>query len=291
MTFDSYFSTLSNLIIGGLLLGVFTCPVFAQESTQASAQKGIAPLDPSTVFTYEGLAPPDIETQLALDEFFIFEVHYGFINLGTVEVNWKRNVEWEGETYYQLDMLIKSNPSFPFVGDHRVVYSSLFQVEEGRLKDRRFWRDDLHDNEFERVLIEIDREADEVRFFERGEALDTLSVVEPATGGSLIFFFARTFVESTEPYLLQVYTENERFQITASGSEKVDMRSYPAFTKPISTYLSAGTTNIKGPFGFSGDFKSWFSTDDMRVPLEAEVRIFLGKVKVKLKQYERYVSK
>jgi hypothetical protein len=274
-----------------LLLFLFWTVTLIQSGAQSGfAQSNRGPVDPESVLTYEGAQPPDLETQLALDEFFIFEVHYGFINLGTVEVEWKRDVEWEGESFYQLDMTIKSNPSFPFVGDHRVVYSSLFQVENGQLKDRRFWRDDLHDNEFERVLIEIDREADEVRFFERGEALDTLEIVEPATGGSLIFFFARTFVESTEPYLLQVYTENERFQITASGSEKVDMRSYPAFTKPIPTYLSAGTTNIKGPFGFSGDFKSWFSTDDMRVPLEAEVRIFLGKVKVKLKHYERSAS-
>lgn len=262
---------------------------------QAGVREGVAqntrgPVDPESILTYEGAQPPDLKTQLALDEFFIFEVHYGFINLGTVEVEWKRDVEWEGESFYQLDMTIKSNPSFPFVGDHRVVYSSLFQIENGQLRDRRFWRDDLHDNEFDRVLVEIDREADEVRFFERGEALDTLNIVEPATGGSLIFFFARTFVESTEPYLLQVYTENERFQVTASGSDEVEMRSYSAFTKPIPTYLSAGTTNIKGPFGFSGDFKSWFSTDDMRVPLEAEVRIFLGKVKVKLKHYERFAS-
>ncbi len=248
------------------------------------------PVDPDTVLTYNGDPAPDIETQLDLDEFFVYEVHYGFIDLGTVEVAWKPNVEWKGESYYQLDMTIKSNPSFPFVGDYQVVYSSLFQVEDGELRDRRFWRDDLHDQEFERVLIEIDREADEVRFFERGVALDTLDIVEPATGGSLIFFFARTFGESTEPYLLQVYTENERFQISASGSEKVNMRSYPAFTKSIPTYLSAGNTNIKGPFGFSGDFKSWFSTDDLRVPLEAEVRIFLGKVKVRLKHYERYTS-
>jgi len=65
------------------------------------------------------------------------------------------------------------------------------------------------------------------------------------------------------------------------------MRSYEAFDEDIETYMSEGRADINGPFGFRGKFKSWFSTDDLRIPVEAHVRVIFGNVKVRLISYER----
>jgi hypothetical protein len=260
---------------------------YSKGSSQPAMAGSLGRLPFDTLLTYSGAPPPTLERLVALDEYFIYEVSYGFLTLGTVEVKLIPDVEWEGERYYRLDMSIVSNPTIPFVGDRRIRYSSLFQVEDGMHRDRRFWRDDLHDGEQERTLVDFDRDLGKVYFAERGEPTDTLDLVEPAIGGSLIFMHSRSYAERPDPYLLEVYVEDERAQITASGSSKVEKRSYKAFDGPVPTYLSAGTTNVNGPFGFSGNFKSWFSTDDLRVPLEAWVKIFIGNVKVKLIHYER----
>lgn len=190
-------------------------------------------------------------------------------------------------TFHRLEMTIRSNPTIPFVGDRRVRYTSLFMVKDGAFHDLRFWRDDLHDGEMERTLVEFHLPSGEARFFERGLAQDTLPITEPATGGSLIFIHSRTYAESGETYLLNIFLENDQAQIWATGDPTPVTRSYKAFEKPIPVYLSSGSTNVDGPFGFSGDFKSWFSADDLRVPVEAWVRIFVGNVKVKLLDYSR----
>ena len=66
------------------------------------------------------------------------------------------------------------------------------------------------------------------------------------------------------------------------------MRNYAPFDAAVETYLSEGTTdNIDGPFGFSGNFRAWFLADDLRVPLEARVKVLFGNAIVRLIEYKR----
>lgn len=232
-------------------------------------------------------APPSMEDLLALEESYVFQVSYGFLTLANVDVNLAREGEYRGYPAYRLVMGITSNPNIPFVGDKRVLYTSLFYFDGELHRDMRFWRDDLHDGDMERYLVEFDRDNDLVYFSERGVALDTLPLVQPAIGGSLIFYFSRMFPGLTTPYHINVFVENERADLTAVSNPYVEYRRYEAFPDPVPSYLSTGTTNVKGPFGFSGNFKSWFAADRTRIPLEAWVDIYLGHVKVKLIDYER----
>lgn len=150
------------------------------------------------------------------------------------------------------------------------------------------WRDDIHDEEYEVVKVEFDRDHDEVRFYEKGEFQNSLDLVEPASGGDLIFYYSRLFAGLEDPYRKPAFIEGEMGMVAASSSPKTEMRKYDAFEIPIETYLSEGTADVDGPFGFRGDFKSWFSTDDLRVPVEAHVRVIFGNVKVRLISYERH---
>ncbi len=73
-----------------------------------------------------------------------------------------------------------------------------------------------------------------------------------------------------------------------TNSSKIEMRKYAPFDGNVETYLSEGTTeNIDGPFGFSGDFRAWFLADDLRVPLEARVKVLFGNAIVRLIEYKR----
>lgn len=327
-----------SLLAGGFALLLFTASphlgppssaILGPPSSPRSAPPSSPHLSPlssrlqvgDSLLTYRGDPPPDIPTIVSLRERFIYEVSFGLLTLGTVDVQLHpvdpadlspRVVELAAgltaavpasqprsgpsastppissePTFHRLDMTIRSNPTIPFVGDRRVRYSSLFMVRDSLFHDIRFWRDDLHDDEFERALVEFHHGSGQVYFFERGVAQDTLPIVEPASGGSLIFLHSRTYAESRERYLLNIFLENERAEIWANGHPEPVTRSYKAFDKPIPVYLSSGSTNVDGPFGFSGEFKSWFSADDLRVPVEAWVRIFVGSVKVRLLEYQR----
>src|SRR6056297_275963 len=237
--------------------------------------------------TYDRTEPPTMEMMLEAREVFEYEVRYGFFTLGWVDVELLPDTTYNGEKAYHLRTTMRSNSSVPLISKSIVNYENLFQYNEKWPYSFVFWRDDIHDDEYDRVRIVFDRDSSKVDFYERQEIQTSLELVEPASGGDIIFYYSRMFAGLEEPYRLPAYIENELGYVEARSSSETEMRSYEAFDEDIETYMSEGTADINGPFGFRGKFKSWFSTDDLRIPVEAHVRVIFGNVKVRLISYER----
>lgn len=274
-------------VYNGFMIGALFA-LYASTPRMASAQTiPGTPVD-STVIT-----PLSIQELVELQETFRYQVEYGFLTLGEVVVEGRVHTKAEKDTMgtpsdYRLTMTIYGNESIPIVGKREVRFTSLFDLEkQNQLVERRFWRDDLHNGEFERSLIEFDHARDSVRFFDRGEAEAVLPLVQPAVGGSLVFYASRLAAGYQDPYSLNVFIENEQADLDAATQEPAKPRKVPALEGDVMAWFSEGTTNIKGPFGFSGGFKSWFTTEPERVPLEAWVKIFVGNVKITLQSYQR----
>jgi len=237
--------------------------------------------------TYERTEPPTMEMMLDAREVFEYEVRYGFFTLGWVDVELLPDTTYNGQKAYHLRTTMRSNSSVPLISKSIVNYENLFQYNDKWPYSFVFWRDDIHDEEYDRVRIVFDRDSSKVDFYERQEFQTSLELVEPASGGDIIFYYSRMFAGLEEPYRLPAYIENELGYVEARSSSETEMRSYEAFDEDIETYMSEGTADINGPFGFRGKFKSWFSTDDLRIPVEAHVRVIFGNVKVRLISYER----
>jgi len=246
------------------------------------------PVYSQSQLTFEKNKPPTMEQLTSVKERFVYGVKYGFLNLGEVEVITTPDTTYEGREMVHLRTIMRANHRIPFVGRRDIHYQSFSRFTDEWPYSFVFWRDDMHKEEYERYKIEFDRERDKVFFFESGEPTDTLALEDPASGGDVIFLFARMFAGTDRSYELPVYIENEKGEVTAMNSSQPDIRSYDAFPEPIEAYCSEGVTNVDGPFGFTGNFKAWFGADDLRIPLEAHVRIVFGNVKVQLKEYERY---
>lgn len=238
--------------------------------------------------SWERGTPPDMEEILSIRERFVYEVHYSFFRLGEIEVELLPDTTVNGRQLQQMRTVIRSGSGIPFLRNRHVRYTNTFHYDREAIYSHRFWRDDLHDNEPMRADIQFDREEMEVRFFERGEPKDTLELVEPASGGDIIFFYARMFAGEEEPYALPVFISEEGLgEVRASSSPWAEIREYEAFDEPVATYRSDGVADIDGPFGFTGNFSSWFLTDDRRLPLEAHVKILFGNLKISLISYEQ----
>jgi len=232
------------------------------------------------------IAPPDMEELMSVRERFVYNVRYGFINLGQIEVELMPDTTLDGRTVQKMRTIMRSGSGVPFLRNRNVHYQNLFSYTRDSIFSHHFWRDDLHDDEPRRSEIVFDREQQEVRFFERGEPKDTLELVEPASGGDIIFFYSRMFAGVEQPYELPVFITDDMGIVTASSSRETEIRSYDAFDDPIPTYRSEGIADIDGPFGFTGRFRSWFATDRRRIPVEAHVRVLFGNVRISLISYE-----
>ncbi len=60
-----------------------------------------------------------------------------------------------------------------------------------------------------------------------------------------------------------------------------------AFDGKVDSWCISGKGRWTGVYGVTGDFKAWFSNDLARVPLKAQLKLYIGMVDVELKQCRR----
>ncbi len=234
----------------------------------------------------ESESAPEMDELLSWHEVFTYEVRYSFFRLGEVKVEVVSDTLYRDQEAWYIRTIITSNPGIPFVGREENHYNSIFTMTDSLPHELAYWTDDLDDNEFENSRYEYDYVAGKV-YARDDEERDTLDIEEPASSGQLIFLISRLFAGSENDFTIPVYLNLEKGYIEVTNTLHTEMREYKAFEKPVKTYYSEGESTIDGPFGFRGSFKSWYLADDLRVPLEAHLRVWLGNVRIKLIEYTK----
>lgn len=255
-----------------LLIMLLSIPAFGQHDFSSSASE-----------------PPTMEEMFSVKETFRYEVKYGFFKLGWINVRLLSDSLYQDQDRKHILTEIESNASIPFVGDELDRFHSLFYVnDEGLPVESKYWKDNIDEEKYREIEYWFDRDLGKVFYKEEDDTRDTLDLEDPATSGHLIFYFSRLFAGSEEDFKLPVYVSKKKGYIYAENSLEKEERNYKPFDGSVMTYkLNGSTENIEGPFGFSGDFRAWYLDDDLRVPLEARVKVFWGNVIVRLIEYTR----
>lgn len=231
--------------------------------------------------------PPTMSELLEWKEVFTYNVKYSFFNLGEVQTTILRDTTYEGERLWWLRTKIISNPSIPFMGEEENHYNTFFVETDSLPHTRLYWRDNVDEDEFNAERYDFYYDRKQVVFTKDGEPKDTLELTEPSTSGQLIFYYSRLFAGTSQPYRLPVYLEGEKGYIDVNNTRRTETREYDAFPQAVTTYYSDGNADIDGPFGFRGKFKAWYLADDLRLPVEAHAKVWLGNVKVRLTDYKK----
>lgn len=233
--------------------------------------------------------PPDLDDLWELEEDFLFEVRYGFFKLGTVEVEvHRRDTVYNGKKARQFTNIIKSNPSVPFVGYREVHYHTMLTRNDTIPYGLKFWSDNYHDEIMEEVLYEYDYENGVVTYYEEGEKIKEMELDEPADGGPAVFYYSRLHAGASRDVRYPIYIGEEKGFVYINNRNEVKSYDSKAFDGEVEAYHSTGKANFEGPFGFSGDFEAIFKADELRIPLEARVQVWVGSVRVRLVEYERH---
>lgn len=232
---------------------------------------------------------PTFEELVSVKETFRYEVKYGFFKLGWVEVTLLPDTVYNGRVHKHLITKMESNSRIPFMGTEIDHYHSLFyENEDGIPVTSLYWKDNLDEGKEKEIIYSFDRETQTVAYKEEDDTEGMLDLIEPGTAGHIIFYFSRLFAGGDAPSSMPVYVAKNVGYIHFENSSKLEKRKYRPFKGKIDAYMTRGKTeDLEGPFGFSGDFRAWFLNDDLRVPLEARVKVFLGNAIIKLIEYEK----
>jgi hypothetical protein len=230
--------------------------------------------------------PVTLPELMNMQEYFRFEVRYGFLRLGDVEVFIEKDTLFRGHEAKLVRAEIKSNRSLPLVGYKEVHYFSILAYNEREPYGLKFWTNNLHKGIEESTVYDFDYDNGWVYTFEDGEPVDTLELDGPADSGPALFYFSRQFSGTNETVQYPIFVEHEKGTVTIKNHSDVDqMRSQAFGDDRIDVYFSEGNADLDGPFGFQGDYKAWHRTGRMRIPIEAHVSVWLGNVKVRLVEY------
>lgn len=273
-----YYKRKTNLFSkSAALLAVLFCVVIAPSTAQETA----APTP--------GKHPPTMNELMQWHEVFTYEVRYSFFKLGEVKVEVVTDTLAGGRKSWHLKSIITSNSGIPFVGKEENHYNSLFHIDRNKMKILEYWTDNVDEENYRETEYIFDHKADRVYGYESEieQRRDTLALEEPASSGHSLFYRSRLSAGTDTTIHFPVYLNLEKKYITLNNTMETDMRSYDAFPDDVKTYYTKGDADIDGPFGFSGEFESWYLADDLRVPVEARVNVWLGNVKIKLIDYKK----
>lgn len=231
--------------------------------------------------------PPTVTDILSVREEFTYAVHYGFFNLGTITLEILEDTNYRGEPAQYLFYKIKSNRGIPLVGYKERNYHTYMAHNDTTFYGLKFWTDSVHDNLYEETLYDYNYENQKLFTYEEGEAVDTLELLQPADSGPSFFYFARLHAGTDHKVNYPIYISHEKGNVELQNSSNIEMYSSEAFPgEDVEVFRTRGYADVDGPFGFSGHIDAIFMADDLRIPLEARVRVWVGNVRVRLIEYE-----
>ncbi len=233
-------------------------------------------------------SPPGIQQLKEVNERFTYEVRYGFLRLGNVQVYLKGDTIYHDTEAIHVVTEMVSNRRIPLIGYKETHYHNFLAWNDTIPYGLRFWQNSLHHEMEERYVYDFDYNAGKVFSFEEGEPVDTLELDRPADSGPAVMYYSRLFAGTDRHTSYPIYIDHEKSQVRMHFTSQKESYNSPAFPdEDVKAYYMSGNAEFEGPFGFSGDFTAYFKDDILRIPLEARVSIWLGSVRVRLVEYER----
>ncbi len=223
-------------------------------------------------------------------ETLIYKVKWTFIRIGTITI--KTTACENNPDYIKVSMLVESNPSIPFLNikeynetiiDCRTFMSNSYYAYFENGGDGTKYYTKYNDDSKSAVCKSFDvstrRITDSTTIYNCARYVD----------GPSLFFFTR--VNSHLPQTINVPTmidekiESTKLVFTDTKEEiEIDALDYPITAKQYFGYANweGGSSQ-----SLSGDFMGWISDDDAAIPVYAEVKVLLGKLKIELESWER----
>ena len=218
----------------------------------------------------------------------MYNVRYGWFNLGQVRIRLLGPARREEHPVYNTRALIDSYRGVPFVDLHAVfestVDSSAFShLFVAKMKENDTWTFARYTFEYgrDRVLIDVgDRDTMVAR-------RETLAVASHYQDGLSLFFYARAQLLSGLSVDVPTLVKEKESTTHLDFTNKVTSVDIDAVDYPIDVVEFEGAAHFVGIFGLTGDFEGWFSNDEARVPILAKMKVLIGSVTIELMEWKR----
>lgn len=229
------------------------------------------------------------DKKMQVGEELTYVVSYTFIKLGEIKIIVKDKKEINGKVYYNTIAYINSYSGIPFVSLHQIYESKLNQnyaseYFRGIVKHEDYLTFTEYNFDYDNSIIKIKK--GKVKPYQQWTD-STARLNQEMQDGLSIFYYARMNLGSKKSVNVPCFV-NEKYENT-----KINFYTYiqkaeiDAVDYDISCLRLDGKMNFISIYGLTGYFEGWFSSDEASIPIVANMKVFIGNVKLELKQWKR----
>lgn len=223
-------------------------------------------------------------------ETLVYKVKWTFIRLGTITI--KTAFDDQNPNHIRVSMQVESNPALFFIKTYEYNETlvdirncmSLKYFGDHRNGDDRLLLYTSYDETMQNCIV---HNIDDVK--KKTILSDTIYSVPRYVDGPSLFFYTRLYSKSgithNVPTLINGKIENTKLIFTEKR-EEIDVEAFPV---PVLTRKYFGNAEWEGGTsqGLSGEFLGYITDDDAAIPVYAEVKVLLGKLKIELESFYR----
>ena len=226
---------------------------------------------------------PSFDQKIEVGEEYTYLVKYAFLNLGEVKTKIFAKEKLHGKTIYKAIAYIDSYKGLPLVDLHQ-TFESWFDSKLHPVFFQSYLFGDT-DTTYTKYFFEDENRIHVIKGNLSGSetSLDTTIKVDGIFYDGLTLLYAARYnfdslnsitlpcfiAEDTSTTFVNYYPEEEEISIDVVGYN-------------IGSIKLDGEATFAGVFGLTGYFEGWFSDDEHRVPLSANLQVMIGNVTLEL---------
>ncbi len=237
-----------------------------------------------------GWASAEEDSVIRPHEEAVYEASYLFFKIGAASFHLLGKTVYNGMPAYRIVARINSYSGIPFV-DYHAVYETYADARTltclytfNRQRQGDGWLHTDYRFDFTRRLIDWSQSKDGILIRQ-----DTLSLNRDYTDGLSFYYFVREACQKANgkqtKLRIPIVSDTVLSTVDLTLNEKREACKVPACEYPVDSYKMSGHINFTGTFGVTGDFTGWVSTDSAEVPLKGDLKVILGSIVVKLKEF------
>jgi hypothetical protein len=218
-----------------------------------------------------------------------YVVSYSLVKLGEVKIKVRDKKIVNGKTFYSTIAYMDSYSGVPFVTLHQTYESNVSDKQyttffRGVNKEKQPFTYTEYDFNYIQKEIKIKRG----RFSPAKIWIDSSQALDKTyQDGLSLFFYAR--MNSGQSKSVDVPTfVNEKKEITKINFYKeVTDVSIDAVDYDIACTRLDGELDFISIFGLTGYFEGWFTNDDAKIPVVANMKVLIGNIRLELVKWKR----
>ncbi|MDT3739281.1 MAG: DUF3108 domain-containing protein [Candidatus Kapabacteria bacterium] len=218
-----------------------------------------------------------------------YDVSFFGVKLGSIIIKSEQIIDFKGNKVFKAKAEMKSKSGIPFVSLHaffdswmnpKLTYSYEFT---GSIKgDENIWEKESFYMDYPKNLITYEKKVNETVTENKPMPFD-----KKVVDGCTLFFFAREFTDIKKSVKVPTVIGGGISYTYLNFHGNKSKVTIPSISYPVKTLFFDGKAEWEGIYGLKGYFKGWFSDDEARVPIKAQMNVYVGNINIELVKWSR----